>query len=752
MGQDSAAASNNVAAENNTENTEPDLSIPDLSKRITDSLVTVRVTGRDGRLAGHGTGFVVSQDGLIATARHVVGDRRMVKVELADGTLAEATHVYAASGTVDIVILKVDPAKLKGMTPLPLRDTPATTGQSVVTVGHPGNLKNSTFSGILSGFVDIDGINMLQLSMTIERGSSGEPVVDRQGRVIGVVTLKSPDVTNLGFAVPVSHLKQLLEDATPVPMQRWMTIGALDSKRWQTVFGANWSQRAGRISVDGQGTSFGGRALCLQVAEAPKLPYDIQLDVKLNDETGAAGLIFHADGGDRHYGFYPSNGNIRLTRFNGPDVGSWTILFNEPHPAYRPDEWNTYRVRLAENGFSCFLNDQLVVKSGDDRLPPGRVGQATFRGTSAEFRRLKVADELPTLQPDATEVANINQILESITERRPPLPETVERMRPYRRFASSVLQQEAVRLEQRAGRLRQLASDVHAAAVRKKLLKSLQLPASTDDGEKAKDATNQPDLLRAALLIAVLDNDDVEPQVYLDRVDQLADEVRETCDPDASETERLQAMENLLFSEYGFRGSRFDYNTKSNSYLNEVIDDREGLPITLSVVYMEIAKRLDLKVVGIGLPGHYVVRFEPSDGKAAYIDVFNRGERMTQEEAEAIVKARGYPQLPEFFEAQSAQKIVQRMLINLLNLAETERDNERVLRYLETLVAMEPTNLEFRAKRLEIRARTGRLLEAIADADWFIEQRKEDGDVDRLYELRADLQRQLDSSGDGEVP
>ena len=100
---------------------------------------------------------------------------------------------------------------------------------------------------------------MLQLSITIEQGSSGEPVVNRRGEVIGLVTLKSVEVANLGFAIPVSHLQQMLASSTPIPMSHWMKIGALDTKRWETVFGANWHQRAGRILVDGQGSSFGGR-------------------------------------------------------------------------------------------------------------------------------------------------------------------------------------------------------------------------------------------------------------------------------------------------------------------------------------------------------------------------------------------------------------------------------------------------------------------------------------------------------------
>ncbi len=342
-------------------------SLPDLAKEVKQSLVVVHAMGRDRRSSGQGTGFVISSDGLIATARHVIGDRRPIRVELTDGTSLPVTHVQTATGLLDLVVLRVDATDL---TPLPLGDSETVVvGQSVVVAGHPRGFKDSVHAGILSGRDDIQGISMLQLSVAIEPGSSGEPVIDRSGNVIGVVTLKSTTTGHLGFAIPVRHLKAMLDAPVPIPIERWMTIGALDSNRWETLWGANWRQRAGRILVDGYGTSFGGRSLCLQPTAAPTQPFEIQVEVKLDEERGAAGLAFHADGDHRHYGFYPSAGNIRLTRFNGPDLNSWTILHNEPHPAYRPNEWNTFKVRIEKGLFRCYVNDEPVVQSSDAEIP-----------------------------------------------------------------------------------------------------------------------------------------------------------------------------------------------------------------------------------------------------------------------------------------------------------------------------------------------------------------------------------------------
>ena len=97
----------------------------------------------------------------------------------------------------------------------------------------------------------------------------------------------------------------------------------------------------------------------------------------------------------------------------------------------------------------------------------------------------------------------------------------------------------------------------------------------------------------------------------------------------------------------------------------------------------------------------------------------------------------------EFQDAQQPQQIIQRMVINFLALAEASREDDRVLRYLNLLVAMDADDFEFRAKRMEIRARTGRLTEAIEDIDWFISQPDEVVVKDVIRELRADLEKKI---------
>src|SRR5216684_5716061 len=100
----------------------------------------------------------------------------------------------------------------------------------------------------------------------------------------------------------------------------------------------------------------------------------------------------------------------------------------------------------------------------------------------------------------------------------------------------------------------------------------------------------------------------------------MGGEIRAALPKDADGPGKLAALNKYLFTERGFHGSRQDYYNRSNSYLNEVLDDREGIPITLSVLYIELARRVGLKVVGIPLPGHFVVEFLPEKGEGKLID------------------------------------------------------------------------------------------------------------------------------------
>ena len=554
-------------------------------------------------------------------------------------------------------------------------------GQDVIALGNPRGLRYSVVSGVVSGVRDVDGRSMIQLAMPIEPGNSGGPLVDRRGRVQGILTMKSLVTPNLGFALSINLLKPLLNKPNPIPLSRWQTIGALDPDEWKPVFGAHWRQRAGRILVDGFGNGFGGRSLCLCERTVPERPFEIAVTVRLDDESGAAGLAFCSDGDNLHYGFYPTNGQLRLTRFEGPDVQSWSILHSEPCRHYSAGEWNTLRVRLEDDRIRCFVNDEPVVEMADSRLKSGQVGLVKFRNTNAEFKNFQVAREVARATVPEQQAQQIINLIEALPLEGSLDQSLVDTLSVHPAQAASVLREQAAELDARAERLRDLARAAH----QRRAIDDLRRLLSQDEATI--------DLFRAGLLVARLDNEEVDVDAYCEEIERMAREVADTLADDADDQARLAALDKYLFEENGFHGSRGDYYNRANSYLNEVLDDREGLPISLSVVYMELARRIGLNVVGVGLPGRFIVAYVGPEGERQLIDVFDGAQKVSREEAERRITLSSESEVSEeqmakYFEPSTKRSIVFRMLQNLLGLS--HNDPDALHRYLNAMLAIEP--------------------------------------------------------------
>jgi regulator of sirC expression with transglutaminase-like and TPR domain len=576
---------------------------------------------------------------------------------------------------------------------------------------------------------EVDGVPMIQLAIPIERGNSGGPVVDLDGRVHGLLTLKSLVTENLGYAVAINSLKPLLAEPNPIAMSKWLTIGILNPRHWTAPDdGARWTQRAGHILVSGLADGFGGRSLCLSTIEQPALPFEVAVSVKMNEEDGAAGLAIHCDG-DRHYGFYPSSGSLRFSRFDGPVVYDWHVLREEQSPHYRPGEWNRIKVRAESGRFLCFCNDELVFEVPDVQYGSGKIGLVKFRHTTAEFKGFAVGDELPSLRASPELLQRITDLVDDIPTRRPPTAELIDEVVAAGDGSSLVLEERARNLELQAQRLRELARGAHAEQVRDELLEALS------------PAEGEPDLLHAALLIAALDNDELDVEFYRQAVDDLAAEFVASLPAEITPADKLAAFHRFVFEEQGFHGSRTNYYTPSNSYLNEVIDDREGLPITLSLLYVELARRAGFTADGIGLPGHFVAQVTLPESEPQLIDVFDRGRSMSRDEAVAQVVGRGLAWDDEYLRPQTPREIITRMQRNLVNLANESSDPEAALRYTETVLAINPDSAEDRLLKAVLCYNTGRAVEGLAEVNWVLDREPEGILLDRVRELRAALER-----------
>ncbi len=684
-------------------------SVAEIAEATRPSLVKITQAGREGEY-GVGSGFVVGEDGLIVTNRHVIGEARRLKVEGSDGRVHEVTEVYAHDAKLDLAILRV---ATQGLKPLKLGDSEAARqGEPIVAMGNPEGLTYSVVEGVISeAHRDVEGQSMIQVAIPIERGNSGGPLLDREGRVLGVLTLKSARTENLGFAMPAAALKKLLEKPNPIPMERWLTIGVLNPRFWTTVMGAQWTQRAGVVQVAQAGDGFGGRALCLWNDKPDEARFEAAVTVRLADEAGAAGLAFCADGGARHYGFYPTGGRLRLTRFDGPDVFSWKILRELDVDAYRPGEWNTLRVRVEGKRLQCFVNDTRVLEMEDDGMRGGFAGLCKFRRTVASFKDFRTGEDVAGTRPSPAVEASLREAVEGLRGGTLTREAAFGALSRETDASRRLLLERGAALEKEASLLRGFATELHQRTVREALVAELDRPDV------------EADLLRSALLLSKHDNADLDVASYERGFEQMVRELRGDADIVAGAGKAVRRLNRYLFEENGFHGSRSDYSNPSNSYLNEVLDDREGLPITLSVLYIELARRLGVEgVAGIPLPGRFMVGYrEEANSELALVDVYEGGRLLSLEEGVASVSEDG--SVPASAKKPALKReILLRMVRNLLGpLLDSRNTPKEALPYLEIVLALDPEAARERLARAFVRENLGERSAAAEDVRWMLE-------------------------------
>ena len=709
------------------------------------SIVTVRQLGRNGEKRGTGSGFVISDEGLIVTNLHVIGEGRSIEVEFFDGSVHEVTEVNAFDRYFDLAVLKIDP-KGADLKPLKMADSSELQqGDLIVGFGAPQGLGFSVVAGVLSAIRELDpgfigegetpDYPMLQLAMPIEQGNSGGPVLNLEGEVIGVVTLRHRVTENLGFAVQSNDLKALLDKPNPIPISRWRTIGVLDDRLWTTVMGGDWTQRGGVITARKRGDGFGGRALCLSVQEVPELPYEVVVRVRLEDEGGAAGIAFAADGKDKHYGFYPTGGKIRFTRFDGADVYSWTILEQFESSAYLLGEWNEFRVRVEEQLITGWINGQKVLEMEDDGLRGGQVGLCKFRDTEAEFRGFNIGQNLGTIDFPPKERKRLEDVITNYLDGA-SAEETVNKLSLEGSHGRAMLLEKADELVAMAAELRELEDEVYREAVINDL--SLTLDRPEED----------VDLFEVGLQIARIDDPEVDLDHYRSSFSRLVEDAGEYLEEHALEAgprEQVEALRDFLFKENGFHGSRTEYYHHSNSYVTHVLDDREGLPITLSALFVEMARRLEIPgVFGAPLPGKFMVGVEyrwEETKKTVFIDVYENGAILSRSKvAREIWGVTGAPPMKSAFQPATSREIAVRMLRNLVGLEINQRKTPEAARdYLELLLAIEPDAAQERFQRALLKLQDDDMVGARQDIDWLLENRPPGLDYGRLEAFRGTL-------------
>jgi regulator of sirC expression with transglutaminase-like and TPR domain len=248
------------------------------------------------------------------------------------------------------------------------------------------------------------------------------------------------------------------------------------------------------------------------------------------------------------------------------------------------------------------------------------------------------------------------------------------------------------------------------------------------------------DLAEAALWVAAEEYPSLDVASYLAKLERLAAEASSRIDDASGESECARALNRFLFVERGFAGNRDDYYDPRNSYLNDVLDRRSGIPITLSIVYMAVAKRLGRDVRGISFPGHFLLKW--AKAPEIVVDAFAGRTLTTRDCQERLEAAAGRPLelRPEIhLRAASEPEILVRMLGNLKRVFVQRRDHGRALGCCERLLLLMPdAPLELRDRGL-ILERLDCFRAAIADLDRFMALAPDDPSVPAVRRRRDAL-------------
>ncbi len=252
-------------------------------------------------------------------------------------------------------------------------------------------------------------------------------------------------------------------------------------------------------------------------------------------------------------------------------------------------------------------------------------------------------------------------------------------------------------------------------------------------------------LAETALTIARLEYPELAPGPYLARLESMASRVRSRLRTRPTTSEMTTLLSRVLFEEEGLRGNRDDYYDPRNSFLNDVLDRKLGIPITLSVVYMEVARRVGFATAGVGMPGHFLLKHYDNRSGEIFIDPFNRGCVLARDECEQRLIEISGGQLEmrqEFLRPITHRLILTRMLNNLREIYFTRQNFGKALNVIELLLAIPPRSPELLRERALARLNLDQYLGAAQDLGTYLKLQPEAPDAEDVRET-LDVVRQL---------
>jgi regulator of sirC expression with transglutaminase-like and TPR domain len=236
----------------------------------------------------------------------------------------------------------------------------------------------------------------------------------------------------------------------------------------------------------------------------------------------------------------------------------------------------------------------------------------------------------------------------------------------------------------------------------------------------------QPDelinLAKAALYIAQEEYPDLDPEEYLNSLDTMAAEVSERLTRTRYPLQIIKTLNHYMFEDLQFAGNKENYYDSRNSFLNDVIDRRLGIPITLSLVYLEIARRIDFPMSGVGMPGHFLIRPDIPD-MDIFVDAFNNGEVMFPEDCHKRLEEifqRPVTFKPEFLAQVTNKQFLVRILNNLKQIYIQTQEFEKALATVDKILLILTGHPEELRDRGLIYYQLGQFLLAAQDLEKYL--------------------------------
>jgi regulator of sirC expression with transglutaminase-like and TPR domain len=230
------------------------------------------------------------------------------------------------------------------------------------------------------------------------------------------------------------------------------------------------------------------------------------------------------------------------------------------------------------------------------------------------------------------------------------------------------------------------------------------------------------------------------------RVDELASRVAAKIEDPDDPVQVIAALNDVLFREEVFRGNTVDYYSPRNSFLHHVLDRRLGIPITLALVYMEVARRVGFQLFGVGMPGHFLLKHYDVDGHSILIDAFERGSIVTEDDCRQKLDSIYSGQValqPEFLLPVTRRQMLTRMLNNLRSIYLSQRDFRRAVQVVDLILVIYPRSPEDMKQRAVLSYNLNDFRGALSDFEEYVKMSPDASDAEEIKQTALSLRRSM---------